>query len=94
LPEPGVPEVPTVPVQRPGLSTEIVRQLEDTPHPAVRAVYARVPLAVTAMAGRRGAFPRAEVPAWVGEARVVVEAGMAVGAGGGNRSGSWQFARL
>jgi hypothetical protein len=51
-------------------------------------VYARAPLAATAMAGRRGAFPRAEVPAWVGEARVVVVAGMAVGAGGGNRSGS------
>src|SRR5271156_2513395 len=36
LPEqqPGAPELATVPVQRPGLSTEIVRRLGDTPPPA------------------------------------------------------------
>ena len=63
------PEFTTVPAQRPGLSAETPRRLEDTLNPAVRAGSARAPSAATTMADRQGAFRHVEAPAWVAEQR-------------------------
>ena len=60
---PAVPAgLKTVPPQRPGLLRETTALLEDTLNLAVRAASARVPSAVTTMAGRKGVFRHAEVP--------------------------------
>jgi hypothetical protein len=61
----------TIPPQRPGLLNETTTLLEDTLNLAVRAASARVPSATTTMAGRKGVFRHAEVPASVAEQRVV-----------------------
>jgi hypothetical protein len=58
---------PTVPAQRPGLLKETTKQVEDTLNPAVRAVRARAPSAVTTTAERQGAIHHAEVPASAAE---------------------------
>jgi hypothetical protein len=90
----GAAEFPTVPAQRPDLSTEAPRLPEDTLHPAVRAASARAPSAATTMEDRQGAIRHAEAPAWVAEQRVAavvdrvaaeVDLAAAV-AGVGNRS--------
>ena len=81
----GAAEFTTVRAQPPGLSTETAGRLEDTLNPAVRAASARAPSAATTMAERPGAFPRAEAPASVEEARVAAEDLTAVAAGGGGR---------
>jgi len=65
----------TVPPQRPGLLKETTTLLEDTLNLTVRAASARVPSATTTMAGRKGVFRHAEVPASVAEQRVVAAAG-------------------
>jgi hypothetical protein len=82
-----------VPAQPAGLSTKTGRRLEDTPHLAVRAASARVPLAGTSMADRLEAFHHAEAPAWAaarGEGVPVVAgtpvAEVTAAAGIGNRS--------
>jgi hypothetical protein len=81
-----------VPAQPAGLSTETGRRLEDTPHRAVKAASARVPLAATSMADRLEAIHHAEAPAWVarGEGVSVVEGTPVVevtaAAGIGNRT--------
>ena len=88
----GAAEFTTVPAQRPGLSTETPRLLEDTLHPAARAASARAPSAATAMADRPGAIRHAEAPASVAERRVAAvdlaaaEDLAAAVAGVGNRS--------
>ena len=56
-------EFTTVPAQRPGLSTETLRRLEDTLNPAAKAAFAREHSAATATAERPGAIRRAEAPA-------------------------------
>jgi hypothetical protein len=58
---------PTVPAQRPGLLKETIKQVEDTLNPAVRAVRARAPSAVTTTVERQGAIHHAEVPASAAE---------------------------
>ena len=63
----------TVPAQRPGLLKETITQLEDTLNLAVRVAFARAPSATTTMAGRKGVFRHAEVPASAVEARVAAE---------------------
>ena len=68
-------EFTTVPAQRPGLSTETTRLLEDTLNPAVRAASARAPSAATTRADRPGAIRHAEAPASVAE-RAAAEAGL------------------
>src|SRR6266404_3523713 len=68
---------PTVPAQRPALLKETTKQVEDTLNPGVRAVRARVPSATTTMAGRKGVFRHAEVPASAEEeGRVAAVAGI------------------
>ena len=57
----------TVPPQRPGHLKETITLLEDTPNLAVRAASGRVPSATTTMAGRKGVFRHAEVPASAAE---------------------------
>jgi hypothetical protein len=57
----------TVPAQRSGLLKETITLLEDTLNLAVRAASARAPSATTTMAGRKGVFRHAEVPASVAE---------------------------
>jgi hypothetical protein len=54
---------PTVPAQRPALLKETTKQVEDTLNLAVKAVSTRAPSATTTMAGRKGVFRHAEVPA-------------------------------
>ena len=71
----------TVPPQRPGLLKETTTLLEDTLNLAVRAASARVPSATTTMAGRKGVFRHAEVPASAAE-----EGRVAAVAGTNNRS--------
>jgi len=67
----------TVPPQRPGLLKETTTLLEDTLNLAVRAASARVPSATTTMAGRKGVFRHAEVPASAAEeGRVAAVAGI------------------
>jgi hypothetical protein len=79
---PGVPAgLKTVPPQRPGLLKETTTLLEDTLNLAVRAASARVPSATTTMAGRKGVFRHAEVPASAAE-----EGRVAAVAGTNNRS--------
>ena len=56
-------EFTTVPAERPGLSTEAARPLEDTLNPAVRAAFARGPSTATDRADRQEAIRRAEAPA-------------------------------
>jgi hypothetical protein len=82
-------ELPTAQAQRPGLSTAILRPLEDTLNPAVRLASGRAPSAATPRADRQGAIHHAEAPAWVAEQCVAAgaEADLAaVGADIGNRS--------
>src|SRR6266850_7888685 len=68
---------PTVPAQRPALLKETTKQVEDTLSPGVRTVRAQVPSATTTMAGRKGVFPHAEVPASAAEeGRVAAVAGI------------------
>src|ERR1700722_12697291 len=68
---------PTAPAQRPALLKETTKQVEDTVNPAVRAVRARAPSATTTMAGRKGVFRHAEVPASAEEeGRVAAVAGI------------------
>jgi hypothetical protein len=57
----------TIPPQRPGHLKETITLLEDTLNLGVRAASARVPLATTTMAVRKGVFRHAEVPASVAE---------------------------
>ena len=67
----------TVPPQRSGLLKETITLLGDTLNPGVRAVRARVPSATTTMAGRKGVFRHAEVPASAAEeGRVAAVAGI------------------
>jgi hypothetical protein len=67
----------TVPLQGPSLLKETTTPLEVTLNPAVRAVRARVPSAVTTMAERQGAIHHAEVPASAAaEGRVAAVAGI------------------
>src|SRR6266404_4224102 len=75
---PAVPAgLKTVPPQRPGLLKETTTLLEDTLNLAVRAASARVPSATTTMAGRKGVFRHAEVPALAAEeGRVAAVAGI------------------
>ena len=68
--EEGAAGFTTAPAQRPGLSTETGRRLEDMPNPAVRAASARVPSAATDKADRPGAFRHAEAPASLVAGRV------------------------
>ena len=63
----GAAEFTTVLAQRPILSAEIPRRLEDTVNHRVKAASTRAPSAATTMADRRGAIPHAEAPAWVAE---------------------------
>ena len=68
---------PTVPAQRPALLKEATKQVEDTLNHAVRAVRARAPSATTTMAGTKGVFRHAEVPASAEEeGRVAAVAGI------------------
>src|SRR6266403_3654464 len=68
---------PTVPEQRPGPLKETTKQVEDTLNLGVRAVRARGPSATTSMAGRKGVFRHAEVPASAAEeGRVAAVAGI------------------
>jgi hypothetical protein len=53
----------TLPPQRPGHLKETITLLEDTLNLAVRAASTRALSAVTTMAGRKGVFRHAEVPA-------------------------------
>src|SRR4029077_2689081 len=69
----GAAESPIVPVPRPTLSAAIIRPLEDTPNPAVRAAEAPARLAAMTMADKPGPIRRAAAPAWVAEERVVAE---------------------
>src|ERR1700676_4105902 len=62
---------PTVPAQRPDLSTAIPRLLVATPNPTVRAASARAPSATTTMGDRKGVFRHAEAPASVAEEHMV-----------------------
>src|SRR5580704_17235863 len=79
---PAVPAgLKTVPPQRPGLLKETTTLLEDTLSLAVRAASAQVPSAITTMAGRKGVFRHAEVPASAAE-----EGRVAAVAGTNNRS--------
>jgi hypothetical protein len=55
----------TAPKEPPSLSAAIAGPLAAMPNLAVRAVFAPVPSAATAMAERNGAFRRAEAPALV-----------------------------
>jgi hypothetical protein len=71
----------TIPPQRPGVLKETITLLEDTLNLAVRAASARVPSATTTMAGRKGVFRHAEVPASAAE-----EGRVAAVAGTDNRS--------
>lgn len=81
-----VAEFTTTRAQRPGLSTETGKRLEDMLHPAVRAASGPAPSAATTMADRPGAFLHAEAPVWgrgpeeeeALVAAAVVEAGMVV----------------
>jgi hypothetical protein len=57
----------TAPVLHPSLLKETTGRLEDMRNPAVRAERARAPSAVTTMAERQGALPRAAAPAWAAE---------------------------
>jgi hypothetical protein len=66
----------TIPPQRPGLLKETTTVLEDTLNLAVRAASARVPSATMTMAGRKGVFRHAEVPASEEEGRVAAVAGI------------------
>jgi hypothetical protein len=70
----GAAEIPTVPAQRPGLSTETRMLLEDTVNPAATAVPARAPSVATNMAETPGAFRHAEARALVAEGRMAVAA--------------------
>ena len=75
---PAVPVgLKTVPPQRPGLLKETTTLLGDTLNLAVRAASDRVPSATTTMAGRKGVFRHAEVPASAEEEeRVAAVAGI------------------
>jgi hypothetical protein len=75
---PAVPVgLKTVPPQGPGLLKETTTRLEDTLNLAVRAASARVPSATTTMAGRKGVFRHAEMPASAAEeGRVEAVAGI------------------
>jgi len=66
----------TVPPQRLGLLKQTITLLGDTLNLAVRAASARVPSATTTMAGRKGVFRHAEVPASAAEPRVAAVAGI------------------
>jgi hypothetical protein len=67
----------TVPPQRPALLKEATKQVEDTLNPAIRAVRALVPSAVTTTAERQGAIHHAEMPASAAEeGRVAAVAGI------------------
>jgi len=66
----------TIPPQRPGHLKETITLLEDTLNLAVRAVSTRAPSATTTMAGRKGVFRHAEVPASEEEERVAAVAGI------------------
>jgi len=66
----------TVPPQRPGLLKETITLLGDTLNLAVRAVSTRAPSATTTMAGRKGVFRHAEVPASEEEEHVAAVAGI------------------
>jgi hypothetical protein len=70
----GAAGIPTVPAQRPGLSTETRMLLEDTVNPAARAAPARAPSAATNMAETPGAFRHAEARALVAEGRMAAVA--------------------
>src|ERR1700688_1337697 len=74
---PAVPAgLKTVPPQRPGLLKETTTLLEGMLTLAVRAVSTRAPSATTTMAGRKGVFRHAEVPASAAEeGRVAAVAG-------------------
>jgi hypothetical protein len=71
---PGAALLPTVPAQRPGLSTETPRLLGDTLHPAARLASARALLAGTLRADRPEAIRRAEAPALEEERRAAAVA--------------------
>jgi len=75
---PAVPVgLKTVPPQRPDVLKETITLLEDTLNPVVRAASAQVPSATTTMAGRKGVFRHAEVPASAAEeGRVAAVAGI------------------
>jgi len=60
-----VAEFTTVPAQRPILSAETPRRLEDTVNHKVRAASSLEPLAATTMAERQGAIHHEEAPASV-----------------------------
>src|SRR5882672_2571198 len=73
----GTAGLKTVPPQRSGLFKETTTLLGDTLNLAVRAASARVPSATTTMAGRKGVFRHAEVPASAAaEGRVAAVAGI------------------
>jgi len=63
-------DVTTVPAQRPILSAETPRRLEDTVSHTVRAAPTLAPLAATTTVERLGAIHRAEAPASVAARRV------------------------
>jgi len=67
-------DFPAVPAQRPQLSTETARLLEDTLHPAVRKASARAPSAASKRADRQRAIRHGERPASVAEKRVAAVA--------------------
>ena len=69
----------TVPPQWSGLLKETITLLGDTLNPGVRAASARAPSATTTMAGRKGVFRDAEVPASAEEeGRVAAVAGLII----------------
>ena len=70
-------EFTTVPAQRPILSAETQRRLEDTVNHTVRAAFTLAPLAATTMAERQGAIHHAEAPASVAAPRVEAAASAA-----------------
>jgi len=77
LPTPGAAQGTTVLEQRPGLSTETVKQHADTRNHAARVGRVRPPSAATTAADNRAAIRRAEAPAWAAEERAA-EAGLTV----------------
>src|SRR4029077_17097483 len=81
----GAAESPIVPVPRLTLSAAIIRPLEDTPNPAVRAAGAPAPLAAMTMADKLGPIRLAAAPAWVAEEDVVVAGDLAVAGIGDQR---------
>ncbi len=77
---------PTVPAQRPGLSTETARRREDTLHPAVRAASARAPSAAIEQGGQARSYSsRGSASFGGGAARGGGGGGSHGGGGGGSR---------